>query len=112
MGVVSIAHAVAHLVATAHLWGLITEDNEFKPRFVEINSGAFGLVLGVGWVLAFIGFLAFGVLLLIGNTPSWIFWAAVVFSTLMCITAWPAASIGLGFNVALVLGWLALGDRL
>lgn len=101
LGLVCIAHGVAHLVATAHLWSMLDDTSSFQPTFTAPNTGTAGMVVGGLWTLTCFAFIAIGLLVIFRSPPTMLFVATLIVSTALCLTAWPAAHVGIGFNIAL-----------
>ena len=115
LGVLMLAHGVAHLPGLLASWRLATfpeipYHTTLLGGRIDVGDGGMRLV-GALWLVAA---LAFGVAALGAfQTRGW--WtsaalAAALGSLALCVTEWPAARIGVFVNVAIV-GAVLLGQR-
>ncbi|HEX5823186.1 MAG TPA: hypothetical protein VFY18_01895 [Candidatus Limnocylindrales bacterium] len=98
------AHGIAHVLGFAGLWRL----GEFKdvPYTTQILNGALDVgdagirVVGLLWLVAAVGFLWVTVALWRGSTRPVAF--VTIYSLAVCVVGLPAAIIGIGIDVAIL----------
>lgn len=106
LGLIVIAHGVAHLVGVGGLWGVAPPEGSQPlpdPALPWLNSGPVGKAMGLIWLLACLAFVAVGVLLMLGRPVLTPLVIVSVVSLVLSLTAWPSAVIGVVFNAALLL---------
>lgn len=104
-GLIVAAHGVAHLVGVQSLWGMRPPEGSEplpEPALTWLATGAAGKAMGALWLLACLAFVAVGILLIIGRPTLIPLVAVSAASLVLCLTMWPAAPIGIGFNAALL----------
>lgn len=116
LGILSIAHGVAHLVGFVTYWKISSiEDMPYKTTLLSgfLDVGEVGIrIVGILWLLAGLAFAIVGVGI-ITLQPWWfpLIIYITIFSLIMCILGWPDARFGVLVNI-IILALLFFGNNL
>jgi hypothetical protein len=109
-----VAHGVAHLPGFLVAWGLAAfPELPFRTTvFGTLDIGSTGArVMGVGWLVLSIVFAAFAAAFAFRfELPPALLPLMLGFSALLCLSAWPKASLGFVANAAIA-ALLVAGER-